>query len=188
VNSSPALAKSQAIWPRSLPGCALVISARLRGFGVDAGWVEVILTPFDTVTAWEQSAAELGPPALGWESRPALAEALGCLQLALHLAAGVCAWTTEPRRFSSVCELRIWHSPEPIRRIPPFASAVERCSPIPSSCRSRRGAERGCRRKAMARGVLGARSCAGGRLWREPRRCDLGSGSGGFRRLGAGGG
>jgi hypothetical protein len=72
----------------SLPGCALVVSARLRGLGADAGWREVVVAPFDSATALEQLRAELGPKALGQESWPALAAALGSLPLALHLAAG----------------------------------------------------------------------------------------------------
>ena len=43
----------------SLPGCALVISARLRGLGADAGWREVVVSPFDTATALDQLRAEL---------------------------------------------------------------------------------------------------------------------------------
>jgi tetratricopeptide (TPR) repeat protein len=72
----------------SLPGCALVISARLRGLGAEAGWREVVVAPFDGATAVEQLRAELGSAVQGQESWPALAEALGCLPLALHLAAG----------------------------------------------------------------------------------------------------
>jgi hypothetical protein len=71
-----------------LSHCALVVSARLRGLGADAGWREVVVTPFDGATALEQLRAELGSAAQGQESWPALAEALGCLPLALHLAAG----------------------------------------------------------------------------------------------------
>jgi tetratricopeptide (TPR) repeat protein len=70
----------------SLPHCALVISARLRGLGADAGWRGVVVVTFDTATALEQLRAELGPAAPGRESWPALAEALGSLPLALHLA------------------------------------------------------------------------------------------------------
>jgi hypothetical protein len=40
-----------------LPGCTLVISARLRGLGAAAGWPEVVVAPFDTATALEQLAA-----------------------------------------------------------------------------------------------------------------------------------
>ena len=71
-----------------LPGCALVISARLRRLGAGAGWPEVVLSPFDTATALEQLRGELGAESPGQESWPVLAEALGCLPLALHLAAG----------------------------------------------------------------------------------------------------
>jgi tetratricopeptide (TPR) repeat protein len=72
----------------SLPGCAVTFSARLRGLGADAGWREVVLSPFDTTTALDQLRAELGAAAPGQDSWPSLAEALGRLPLALHLAAG----------------------------------------------------------------------------------------------------
>ncbi len=72
----------------SLPGCALVISARFRDLGFAAAWGQVPLLPFDEVTALQQLSAELGADAPGQESWPALAAALGHLPLALHLAAG----------------------------------------------------------------------------------------------------
>jgi hypothetical protein len=71
-----------------LPGCALVVSARFRRLGVDAGWREVPLAPFDERTALEQLRAELGEDSPRQESWPALVAALGFLPLALHLAAG----------------------------------------------------------------------------------------------------
>jgi hypothetical protein len=52
----------------SLPGCALVISARLRGLGAAAGWREVVVSPFDTATALDQLRAELGDAAPDQES------------------------------------------------------------------------------------------------------------------------
>jgi tetratricopeptide (TPR) repeat protein len=72
----------------ALPGCALVVSARFRDLGFGAGWPEVLVAPFDKLTALEQLQAELGPDAKGQESWPALVAALGFLPLALHLAAG----------------------------------------------------------------------------------------------------
>jgi tetratricopeptide (TPR) repeat protein len=71
-----------------LPGCALVVSARFRRLGSDAGWREVPLAPLDERTALEQLRAELGEDAPRQESWPALVAALGFLPLALHLAAG----------------------------------------------------------------------------------------------------
>jgi len=71
-----------------LRGCALVISARVRRLGADAGWREVQLAPFDDRTALEQLRAELGEDAAREEAWPALVAALGFLPLALHLAAG----------------------------------------------------------------------------------------------------
>src|SRR5271156_2724525 len=71
-----------------LPGSALVISARFRRLGTDAGWREVPLAPFDERTALEQLGAELGEDLPRQESWPALVAALGFLPLALHLAAG----------------------------------------------------------------------------------------------------
>jgi tetratricopeptide (TPR) repeat protein len=72
----------------SLSDCALVITARLRGLGADAGWREVAVSPFDAATALDQLRAELGDAAPDQERWPALAEAIGYLPLALHLAAG----------------------------------------------------------------------------------------------------
>ncbi len=83
----------------SLPGCALIISARLRGLGADAGWREVALAPFETATALEQLQAELGAGSPGQESWPSLAEALGRLPLALHLAAGHLRADRRPEAF-----------------------------------------------------------------------------------------
>ncbi len=72
----------------SLPGCALVISARFQGLGLAAGWPQAPLLPFDAATSLQQLDAELGPDAPDRASWPALAAALGHLPLALHLAAG----------------------------------------------------------------------------------------------------
>ena len=71
-----------------LPGCALVVSARLRDLGFSAGWAQLPLDPFDEAIALQQFQAELGAEAPGQPSWPALAAALGYLPLALHLAAG----------------------------------------------------------------------------------------------------
>jgi tetratricopeptide (TPR) repeat protein len=72
----------------ALPGCPLVISARLRDLGFTAGWGQLPLASFDKATALRQLAAELGADAANQHSWPALATALGYLPLALHLAAG----------------------------------------------------------------------------------------------------
>ena len=56
-----------------LPGCALVVSARFRRLGSDAGWREVPLAPLDERTALEQLRAELGEDAPRQETgRPSL--------------------------------------------------------------------------------------------------------------------
>jgi tetratricopeptide (TPR) repeat protein len=70
----------------ALPACALVVTARDRGLGSAAGWRQIQLAPFDEATALAQLEAELGRPRQ--ESWSALTAALGCLPLALHLAAG----------------------------------------------------------------------------------------------------
>ena len=72
----------------SLPRCALVIGARFQGLGLAAGWPQAPLLPFEAATSLQQLDAELGPDAPDRASWPALAEALGHLPLALHLAAG----------------------------------------------------------------------------------------------------
>jgi hypothetical protein len=66
----------------SLPDCALIISARLRGLGAAAGWREVVVSPFNTATALDQLSAELGDAAPDQDRWPSLAEALGRLPLA----------------------------------------------------------------------------------------------------------
>jgi hypothetical protein len=83
----------------SLPDCVLVISARFRDLGFAAGWHEVEVTPFDSATALAQLRAELGSAAQGQESWPTLVEALGCLPLALHLAAGHLRANPRPEAF-----------------------------------------------------------------------------------------
>ncbi|MGE0260737.1 MAG: SEFIR domain-containing protein, partial [Alphaproteobacteria bacterium] len=72
----------------SLPGCVVVISARFRPLGSGAGWGQVPLELFDTGSAIQQLAKELGSDASGQEDWPDLVAALGFLPLALHLAAG----------------------------------------------------------------------------------------------------
>jgi tetratricopeptide (TPR) repeat protein len=72
----------------ALPGCAIVVSARFPDLGFAAGWPAVPLQPFDEKGSLAQLTAELGPDAPSRKDWPALAEALGHLPLALHLAAG----------------------------------------------------------------------------------------------------
>jgi hypothetical protein len=116
-----------------LPGCALVISARLRRLGAGAGWPEVVLSPFDTGTALEQLRGELGAESPGQESwqRHSAPCRWPCTWLP-----GICARTIGQRPFYSVCEPKILRSPAPIRRTRPFATAAAHCFPRPSSCRS----------------------------------------------------
>jgi hypothetical protein len=120
----------------SLPGCPLVVSARFRGLGLGAGWREVEIAPFDAAVALEQLRAELGPEAPGQDSWPALAAALGCLPLALHLAAG--HLTTEPTPSSGACGPETWPSPASTRRTQLSEIAAERFCRTPLTCRSRR--------------------------------------------------
>ena len=173
----------------SLPGCALVISARLRGLGADAGWREVVVTPFDSATALEQLRAELGSAAQGQESWPALAEALGCLPLALHLAAGHLRADRRAEAF--------------LRRLRAKNLALTGTDPADPTFRQRSRAllsdtfelsldalrrEGGVDGRRLARGLLGARSCPGSRVRREPRRRDIRSFRRGVRGHGVGGG
>lgn len=75
---------------QQLPGATAIVTGRLQDLGLALGWHQIRLAPFDEGTALQQLWSELG-----WE--PAVAEKddhrelvrnLGCLPLALHLAAG----------------------------------------------------------------------------------------------------
>jgi len=75
---------------QQLPGATAIVTGRVQDLGLALGWHQIRLAPFDEGTALQQLWGELG-----WE--PAVAEKadhhelvrhLGCLPLALHLAAG----------------------------------------------------------------------------------------------------
>ncbi len=71
-----------------LPGCAVVVTGRLQGLGKSRGWAQVEVKPFGAADAVKQLMAE--HPEASAEDRmafPRLAGALGCLPLALSLAA-----------------------------------------------------------------------------------------------------
>lgn len=75
---------------RKLAGCPLVLSSRLADCGAAAGWARIRVKPLPADAALEQLRAELGDeggvhPESGLRE---LAFQLGCLPLALHLAAG----------------------------------------------------------------------------------------------------
>ncbi len=72
----------------ALPRCAIVVSARFQQPGFASGWLRAPLLPFDEADSLRQLAAELGRDAAGQADWPTLADALGHLPLALHLAAG----------------------------------------------------------------------------------------------------
>jgi len=71
-----------------LPGCALVLSARMSTLAAGTGWGEAKLASFDEAEALEQFAQELGATAPDAGTLRRIAAALGGLPLALHLAAG----------------------------------------------------------------------------------------------------
>ena len=160
----------------SLPGCALVVSARLRGLGADAGWREVVVAPFDAATALEQLRAELGAEGAGPGklARPRCRPGLPPVGIAPGSRALACG-PLGRRPFSGACERKIWPSRVPIRQIRPSGRAAACCFPIPSSLSLDALRPRGrSRRRAMARGLLGTWSRAGHGVWREPRRCYIG--------------
>jgi tetratricopeptide (TPR) repeat protein len=83
----------------SLPGCALVFSARYCGVGSAAGWGQVEVLPFTDDDALAQLRAELGVDAPHQQDWPELVAALGRLPLALHLAAGHLREGDRPAQF-----------------------------------------------------------------------------------------
>jgi hypothetical protein len=92
----------------SLPGCALIFSARLRGLGADADWREVLISPFDTATAMDQLRAELGGAAPARKAGlPSPRRSAACHWRCTWLP-GISAGTIEPRHSSGVCEPSIW--------------------------------------------------------------------------------
>jgi tetratricopeptide (TPR) repeat protein len=73
----------------ALPGCWLVLSARLRELGQERGWQRVDVAPFDETTALEHIQAEFqGREAPSLDEQRLLAFNLGGLPLALRLASG----------------------------------------------------------------------------------------------------
>lgn len=87
---SPTAEISAGRFLQQLPGATAIVTGRLQDLGLSLGWHQIHLVPFDEGTALQQLWSELG-----WE--PAVAEKddhhelvrnLGCLPLALHLAAG----------------------------------------------------------------------------------------------------
>ena len=85
---APALAHGVAALVRALSSCFVVVSGRLNGLGVSAGWAQVPIRPFDEELALAQLAEELGAlPKDNGEYRT-LVRNLGYLPLAIHLASG----------------------------------------------------------------------------------------------------
>jgi len=92
----------------SLPGCALIFSARLRGLGADAGWREVLISPFDTATALDQLRAELGDAAPGRRAGLLSPRRSAACRWHCTWPPGISAGTTGPSHSSGACEPSIW--------------------------------------------------------------------------------
>ena len=73
---------------RALPGCSLLITGRMRGLGQTAGWRQVAIAPFGIKDGLAQLRAELTQVRFDDTDVIELVKSLGCLPLAIHLAAG----------------------------------------------------------------------------------------------------
>ena len=73
-----------------LPGCAVLVTGRVRDLGRSSGWRQLRLRPFDEATALKQLQQEIGEdsPNPSLPEQRQLVETLGYLPLAIHLAAG----------------------------------------------------------------------------------------------------
>lgn len=71
-----------------LPGCVIVLSARISTLSAGTGWGEAKLAAFDEHDALEQFRQELGAAAPEAAALRPMIGALGGLPIALHLAAG----------------------------------------------------------------------------------------------------
>ena len=71
-----------------LPGCAIVLSARMSTLAAGTGWGETKLSAFDETDALQQFRQELGGAVPDDSALRPIIGALGGLPLALHLAAG----------------------------------------------------------------------------------------------------
>ncbi len=88
---SPAAAQVAGSIAKALPRCKLVVSGRLRGVGSSEKWARVSVASFelaDSMMQLQRKLAFLGAPPLAQDDARQLAQALGGLPLALHLAAG----------------------------------------------------------------------------------------------------
>jgi hypothetical protein len=87
---SSKLATPVATLLRQLGGCPTLVTGRLQGLGVSAGWKQVALGIFNESSSLALLGEEVGPPrdATDTEARRQLTRGLGHLPLALHLAAG----------------------------------------------------------------------------------------------------
>jgi tetratricopeptide (TPR) repeat protein len=98
-------AKAAADLWRALPGCALVVTGRYEPLGSGGGWARVEVPPFDEATALALLSAEGRPPRPGEdEAFRALARELGCLPLALSLAAAHLREGLSPGEFLALLE------------------------------------------------------------------------------------
>ncbi len=87
---SPAAEKAAAEFLSRLPGCAVLVTGRIRDLGRTLGWRTLQLPPFGEEAALEQLQKEIGkdvakPPP---KEQKDLVRQLGYLPLAIHLAAG----------------------------------------------------------------------------------------------------
>jgi len=88
VDSQP-LARTTVELVDRLRGCLVVVTGRYQGLGETAGWGRVEIRPFTPADALDLLRQELGDEAReGPDAYRRLAESLGYLPLAIHLAAG----------------------------------------------------------------------------------------------------
>ena len=87
---SPAAEKAAAKFLSRLPGCAVLVTGRIRDLGRSLGWRTLQLPPFGEETALEQLQQEIGDDVAqpSPEEQKDLVRQLGYLPLAIHLAAG----------------------------------------------------------------------------------------------------
>jgi calcineurin-like phosphoesterase family protein len=83
-------AQEAACFVERLPGCRVLVTGRFRHLGESQGWHAVPVNPFNPEDAFQQLVAEHRSPTDDREADEfrSLVVSLGCLPLAIHLAAG----------------------------------------------------------------------------------------------------